>query len=179
MRRYEPRPTSFAALLPRGRRSINCFQRHSRWCARRANGPHMRHFDVQLVGGMALHQRQDRGNAHRRGQDPGGPCPAISMALAGAGVHVVTVNDYLANRDATWMGRLYNFLGLSGASTPIPRAAAPRSARKQTQAYGSTSPTGRTNEFGFDYLRDNMVYQIAERVQRPLSYRHCQRWTRF
>ena len=91
--------------------------------------------------------------------------PVFLNALTGKGVHVVTVNDYLANRDAQWMGRLYNFLGLSvGVNLPN------MSREEKQAAYQADITYGTNNEFGFDYLRDNMVYEVQDRVQRPLNY---------
>ena len=125
----------------------------------------MRHFDVQLVGGMALHEGKIAEMRTGEGKTLTATLPVYLNALAGKGVHVVTVNDYLAGRDAQWMGRLYNFLGLTvGVNLPA-------MSREQKQAaYGSDITYGTNNEFGFDYLRDNMVYSEAERVQRSLNY---------
>lgn len=125
----------------------------------------MRHFDVQLVGGMALHNGKIAEMRTGEGKTLTATLPVYLNALTGNGVHVVTVNDYLANRDAQWMGKLYNFLGLSvGVNLPqMPRDL------KQA-AYRSDITYGTNNEFGFDYLRDNMVYETADRVQRRLQY---------
>jgi preprotein translocase subunit SecA len=125
----------------------------------------MRHFDVQLVGGMALHNGKIAEMRTGEGKTLTATLPVYLNALTGNGVHVVTVNDYLANRDAQWMGKLYNFLGLSvGVNLPqMPRDL------KQA-AYRSDITYGTNNEFGFDYLRDNMVYEPADRVQRRLHY---------
>ncbi|MBA3771198.1 MAG: preprotein translocase subunit SecA [Ramlibacter sp.] len=125
----------------------------------------MRHFDVQLQGGMALHNSKIAEMRTGEGKTLTATLPVYLNALAGRGVHVVTVNDYLANRDARWMGKLYNFLGLSvGVNLPnMPRE------EKQT-AYRADITYGTNNEFGFDYLRDNMVYEVADRVQRGLNY---------
>ncbi len=125
----------------------------------------MRHFDVQMLGGMSLHN----GKISEMGTGEGKPLtatlPVYLNALSGKGVHVVTVNDYLANRDAQWMGRLYNFLGLS-VGVNLPNMARP----EKQAAYQADITYGTNNEFGFDYLRDNMVYEVADRVQRGLNY---------
>ena len=125
----------------------------------------MRHFDVQLMGGMALHQGKIAEMRTGEGKTLTATLPVYLNALTGNGVHVVTVNDYLAQRDAQWMGRLYNFLGLSvGINLP-------QMSREDKQAaYRSDITYGTNNEYGFDYLRDNMVYEPADRVQRALSY---------
>ena len=125
----------------------------------------MRHFDVQLMGGMALHQGKIAEMRTGEGKTLTATLPVYLNALSGNGVHVVTVNDYLAQRDAQWMGRLYNFLGLSvGINLP-------QMSREDKQgAYRSDITYGTNNEYGFDYLRDNMVYEPADRVQRQLSY---------
>ena len=125
----------------------------------------MRHFDVQLIGGMALHQGKIAEMRTGEGKTLTATLPVYLNALSGQGVHVVTVNDYLANRDAQWMARLYNFLGLSvGINLPqMPRD------QKQA-AYQADITYGTNNEYGFDYLRDNMVYETADRVQRKLNY---------
>ncbi len=125
----------------------------------------MRHFDVQLVGGMALHEGKIGEMRTGEGKTLTATLPVYLNALEGKGVHVVTVNDYLANRDAQWMGRLYNFLGLSvGVNLPqMPR-------EEKQAAYNADITYGTNNEYGFDYLRDNMVYEVADRVQRKLHY---------
>jgi preprotein translocase subunit SecA len=125
----------------------------------------MRHFDVQMLGGMALHNGKISEMGTGEGKTLTATLPVYLNALTGLGVHVVTVNDYLAGRDAKWMGRLYNFLGLSvGVNLPqMPR-------EEKQAAYKSDITYGTNNEFGFDYLRDNMVYEVADRVQRPLNY---------
>jgi preprotein translocase subunit SecA len=125
----------------------------------------MRHFDVQLLGGMSLHYGKISEMGTGEGKTLTATLPVYLNALTGKGVHVVTVNDYLASRDAKWMGRLYNFLGLTvGVNLPqMPRE------EKQT-AYQSDITYGTNNEFGFDYLRDNMVYESVDRVQRGLNY---------
>ncbi|MEK9801908.1 MAG: preprotein translocase subunit SecA [Curvibacter sp.] len=125
----------------------------------------MRHFDVQLMGGMALHQGKIAEMRTGEGKTLTATLPVYLNALSGKGVHVVTVNDYLANRDAQWMGRLYNFLGLTvGINLP-------QTSRQEKQAaYAADITYGTNNEYGFDYLRDNMVYEAADRVQRGLNY---------
>jgi preprotein translocase subunit SecA len=125
----------------------------------------MRHFDVQLIGGMALHQGKISEMRTGEGKTLVATLPAYLNALAGQGVHVITVNDYLASRDAAWMGKLYGFLGLTVGCNLS------RMPHDQKQAaYGSDITYGTNNEFGFDYLRDNMVYSLGERVQRSLNY---------
>ena len=125
----------------------------------------MRHFDVQLRGGMALHQGKIAEMGTGEGKTLTATLPVYLNALTGKGVHVVTVNDYLAGRDARWMGQLYGFLGLT---VGINTSQAPR-ADKQA-AYGSDITYGTNNEYGFDYLRDNMVYEVTDRVQRGLNF---------
>jgi preprotein translocase subunit SecA len=125
----------------------------------------MRHFDVQLMGGVALHQGKIAEMRTGEGKTLTATLPVYLNALSGKGVHVVTVNDYLANRDAQWMGKLYNFLGLTvGVNLPqMPR-------EQKQAAYACDITYGTNNEYGFDYLRDNMVYEVADRVQRKLNY---------
>ncbi|MBS0451145.1 MAG: preprotein translocase subunit SecA [Proteobacteria bacterium] len=125
----------------------------------------MRHFDVQMLGGMALHFGKISEMRTGEGKTLTATLPVYLNALTGKGVHVVTVNDYLANRDAQWMGRLYNYLGLSvGINLPqMPR-------EEKQQAYGADITYGTNNEYGFDYLRDNMVYETGDRVQRGLNF---------
>nr|WP_314539656.1 preprotein translocase subunit SecA [uncultured Ottowia sp.] len=125
----------------------------------------MRHFDVQLIGGMALHEGKIAEMRTGEGKTLTATLPVYLNALTGKGVHVVTVNDYLANRDAQWMARLYNFLGLTvGVNLPyMPR-------EEKQAAYGADITYGTNNEYGFDYLRDNMVYEPGDRVQRQLNY---------
>ena len=125
----------------------------------------MRHFDVQLLGGMSLHNGKISEMRTGEGKTLTATLPVYLNALTGKGVHVVTVNDYLASRDAKWMGRLYNFLGLS-VGINLPQA--PREDKQA--AYRSDITYGTNNEYGFDYLRDNMVYEVADRVQRGLNY---------
>jgi preprotein translocase subunit SecA len=125
----------------------------------------MRHFDVQMLGGMSLHNGKISEMGTGEGKTLTATLPVYLNALTGKGVHVVTVNDYLANRDARWMGKLYNFLGLTvGINLPNMQ-------REDKQAaYQADITYGTNNEFGFDYLRDNMVYEAADRVQRGLNY---------
>ncbi len=141
-------PEAFAVVREAGKRTLK-----------------MRHFDVQLSGGMALHNGKIAEMRTGEGKTLVATLPVYLNALTGKGVHVVTVNDYLARRDAEWMGRLYNFLGLTvGVNLP-------QMSREDKQAaYGADVTYGTNNEFGFDYLRDNMVYETSERVQRGLAY---------
>ncbi len=126
---------------------------------------HMRHFDVQLIGGMVLHNGKIAEMRTGEGKTLVGTLPVYLNALTGKGVHVVTVNDYLAQRDAEWMGKLYQFLGLTvGINLPE------MSHEEKQHAYAADITYGTNNEYGFDYLRDNMVYHPGERVQRPLYF---------
>jgi preprotein translocase subunit SecA len=135
-------PDAFAVVREAGKRALK-----------------MRHFDVQLVGGMVLHDGKIAELGTGEGKTLAATLPVYLNALGGKGVHVVTVNDYLARRDAEWMGRLYNFLGLTvGVNVPGMQ-------REEKQAAFAADVTyGTNNEFGFDYLRDNMVYEVADRV---------------
>ncbi len=125
----------------------------------------MRHFDVQLIGGIALHKGMIAEMRTGEGKTLMATLPAYLNALSGEGVHIVTVNEYLAQRDSDWMGPVYRFLGLSvgviknSQSQPDKRA-----------AYACDITYGTNNEFGFDYLRDNLAYRLEERVQRTLSF---------
>ena len=134
-----------------------------REASRRVMG--MRHFDVQLVGGMVLHSGRIAEMRTGEGKTLTATLAVYLNALAGKGVHVVTVNDYLASRDAEWMGRLYRFLGMSVGTilTQQPTAA-------KREAYAADITYGTNNEFGFDYLRDNMEYSGGDRRQRALHY---------
>ncbi|MDP3247613.1 MAG: preprotein translocase subunit SecA [Polaromonas sp.] len=125
----------------------------------------MRHFDVQMLGGMSLHNGKISEMGTGEGKTLTATLPVYLNALTGKGVHVVTVNDYLANRDARWMGKLYNFLGLT-VGINLPNMQRP----EKQEAYRADITYGTNNEFGFDYLRDNMVYEVADRVQRGLNY---------
>jgi len=125
----------------------------------------MRHFDVQLIGGMVLNSGKVAEMRTGEGKTLMATLPVYLNALTGKGVHVVTVNDYLAKRDAEWMGRLYGFLGLTvGVNMPQMQREDKQAAYRADVTYGTN------NEFGFDYLRDNMVQDIADRVARGLSY---------
>jgi preprotein translocase subunit SecA len=141
-------PEAFAVVREGGRRALE-----------------MRHFDVQLIGGMVLHSGKIAEMRTGEGKTLVATLPAYLNALTGEGVHVVTVNDYLAKRDAEWMSRLYNFLGLT---VGINLSQMPHDDKQK--AYAADITYGTNNEFGFDYLRDNMVHTAAERVQRKLSY---------
>ncbi|CAB3777608.1 Protein translocase subunit SecA [Pararobbsia alpina] len=125
----------------------------------------MRHFDVQLIGGMVLHYGKIAEMRTGEGKTLVATLAAYLNALSGHGVHVVTVNDYLAQRDAEWMARLYNFLGLS-----VGINLSQMEHDQKQQAYAADITYGTNNEFGFDYLRDNMVYETSQRVQRALNF---------
>src|SRR5215218_5709828 len=137
-------PEAFAVVREAGRRVMN-----------------MRHFDVQLIGGMVLHRGRIAEMKTGEGKTLVATLPAYLNALAGQGVHVVTVNDYLARRDSEWMGRIYRFLGMSVGVIQHDLNDAERQV-----AYGADITYGTNNEFGFDYLRDNMKYELAHYVQR-------------
>ena len=125
----------------------------------------MRHFDVQMLGGITLHNGKISEMRTGEGKTLMATLPAYLNALAGQGVHIVTVNDYLAQRDADWMGTIYRFLGLT---VGVNLSQMEHDAKQQ--AYAADITYGTNNEFGFDYLRDNMVYQSSEKVQRVLSF---------
>jgi preprotein translocase subunit SecA len=125
----------------------------------------MRHFDVQMIGGMVLNSGKIAEMRTGEGKTLVATLPTYLNAITGKGVHVVTVNDYLARRDAEWMGKLYNFLGLT---VGINLSQMPHDDKQK--AYAADITYGTNNEFGFDYLRDNMVFTAAERTQRGLSY---------
>ncbi|MFL5278058.1 MAG: DEAD/DEAH box helicase, partial [Myxococcales bacterium] len=125
----------------------------------------MRHFDVQLLGGMALHKGNIAEMKTGEGKTLVATLPCVLNALEGKGVHVVTVNDYLAKRDAEWMGRLYRAMGLS-----VGCVVHGLSDRERQREYGAHITYGQNNEFGFDYLRDNMKFRLADYVQRELHY---------
>ena len=125
----------------------------------------MRHFDVQLIGGIILHQGRIAEMKTGEGKTLVATLPAYLNALTGEGVHVITVNDYLAKRDSEWMGKLYNFLGLS-----VGLAISGMKPNEKQQAYNCDITYGTNNEFGFDYLRDNMVVYANQLVQRKLNY---------
>ncbi len=141
-------PEAFAVVREAGKRVLN-----------------MRHFDVQLVGGIALHQGKIAEMRTGEGKTLVATLPAYLNALSGKGVHVVTVNDYLAKRDAEWMGRVYGFLGLS-----VGVILSQMDHGDKQSAYASDITYGTNNEFGFDYLRDNMAGGPTERFQRGLNY---------
>jgi len=125
----------------------------------------MRHFDVQLIGGMVLHQGKISEMKTGEGKTLVATLPVYLNALSGRGVHVVTVNDYLAKRDSEWMGKIYNFLGLS-----VGVIVHELDDEQRKAAYGADVTYGTNNEFGFDYLRDNMKFDVAECVQRPHNF---------
>ncbi|NDI27397.1 MAG: preprotein translocase subunit SecA, partial [Burkholderiaceae bacterium] len=125
----------------------------------------MRHFDVQIMGALALHQGKIAEMGTGEGKTLTATLAVYLNALSGKGVHVVTVNDYLAERDAEWMSKLYTFLGLT---VGINLSQMDHAAKQK--AYAADITYGTNNEFGFDYLRDNMVQDVAQRVQRSLSY---------
>ncbi len=141
-------PESFAVVREAGRRTVR-----------------MRHFDVQLVGGMVLHYGKIAEMKTGEGKTLVATLPAYLNTLGGRAVHIVTVNDYLAKRDAEWMGKIYGFLGLTvGVNIPQLEPAEKR------KAYAADITYGTNNEFGFDYLRDNMAMHVEERFQRGLAY---------
>jgi len=144
----EVMPEAFAVVREAGKRTLG-----------------MRHFDVQLIGGMALHHGKIAEMRTGEGKTLVSTLPGYLNALAGKGVHIVTVNDYLAQRDADWMGRIYRFLGLE-----VGVNLSQMGHDDKQKAYAADITYGTNNEFGFDYLRDNMVYQPGERVQRGLAY---------
>src|SRR5687767_12039408 len=137
-------PESFAVVREAGRRVLN-----------------MRHFDVQLIGGMVLHSGRIAEMKTGEGKTLVATLPAYLNALAGKGVHVITVNDYLARRDSEWMGRLYRFLGMR-----VGVIQHELNDQQRQVAYGADITYGTNNEFGFDYLRDNMKFDFASMVQR-------------
>jgi preprotein translocase subunit SecA len=141
-------PEAFAVVREAGRRIVG-----------------MRHFDVQMIGGMALHSGKISEMKTGEGKTLVATLPCYLNALAGHGVHVVTVNDYLAKRDAEWMGKIYGFLGLT-----VGVIVHDLDDRQRREAYGSDITYGTNNEFGFDYLRDNMKFELAETVQRGHYY---------
>jgi preprotein translocase subunit SecA len=125
----------------------------------------MRHFDVQLIGGLTLHEGKIAEMRTGEGKTLVATLPAYLNALTGDGVHVVTVNEYLAQRDADWMGPIYKFLGLTVGVIKSQQDSAEKRA-----AYACDITFGTNNEFGFDYLRDNLAFRLEDRVQRPLAY---------
>ncbi len=125
----------------------------------------MRHFDVQLIGGMVLHEGKIAEMRTGEGKTLVATLPVYLNALTGKGVHVVTVNDYLARRDSEWMGQIYTFLGMS-----VGVVVAGMSPEEKRAAYAADITYGTNNEYGFDYLRDNMAFGLDQKVQRPLHY---------
>ncbi|HTT10178.1 MAG TPA: preprotein translocase subunit SecA [Burkholderiaceae bacterium] len=125
----------------------------------------MRHFDVQLIGGMVLHDGKIAEMRTGEGKTLTATLAVYLNALAGKGVHIVTVNDYLASRDAEWMGKVYKFLGMS-----VGTILSQQSTEDKRAAYAADITYGTNNEFGFDYLRDNMEYSVGDRRQRGLSF---------
>ena len=125
----------------------------------------MRHFDVQMMGGISLHEGRISEMRTGEGKTLTATLPAYLNALSGEGVHVVTVNDYLAERDANWMRPLYEFLGLS-----VGIILSQQPTEQKRAAYASDITYGTNNEYGFDYLRDNMAFRLEDRVQRGLNY---------
>ena len=125
----------------------------------------MRHFDVQMLGGMVLHDNKIAEMRTGEGKTLTATLPAYLHALTGKGVHIITVNDYLAERDANWNRPLFEFLGLT-----VGINLSGMSQEEKIKAYQADITYGTNNEFGFDYLRDNMAFTVEERVQRPLYY---------
>src|SRR5688500_8938371 len=138
-------PEAFAVVREAGKRTLK-----------------MRHFDVQIVGGIALHQGKIAEMRTGEGKTLMATLPVYLNALAGKGVHLVTVNDYLARRDAEWMGNIYRFLGLSVGVIQHDLSDAERQ-----RSYAADVTYGTNNELGFDYLRDNMKFDLSSMVQRP------------
>ena len=124
-----------------------------------------RHYDTQLMGGIVLHQGKIAEMRTGEGKTQVATLPVYLNALSGKGVHVVTVNDYLARRDSAWMGRIYQYLGLT-----VGCVINDLDDQQRQAAYGSDVTYGTNNEFGFDYLRDNMKYRVEEMVQRPFNF---------
>jgi len=141
-------PEAFAVVREAGKRAVQ-----------------MRHFDVQMIGGIVLHSGKIAEMKTGEGKTLVATLPCYLNALAGHGVHVVTVNDYLAKRDAEWMGKIYGFLGLS-----VGVIVHDLSDEQRREAYGSDITYGTNNEFGFDYLRDNMKFELKDQVQRGHFY---------
>ena len=145
-------PEAFATVREAGKRVLN-----------------MRHFDVQLLGGIFLHEGQIAEMRTGEGKTLVATLPAYLNALTGKGVHIVTVNDYLAQRDSEWMGKIFKFLGLS-VGVILSGMNDYDDFERKRQAYLCDITYGTNNEFGFDYLRDNMANAIQQRVQRPYNY---------
>lgn len=144
-------PEAFAVVREVGKRTLN-----------------MRHFDVQLMGGIVLHRGQIAEMRTGEGKTLVATLPAYLNSLTGKGVHIVTVNDYLAKRDSEWMGRIYKFLGLDVGV--VLSGGNKLSHEEKKQAYGADITYGTNNEFGFDYLRDNMAGSLEQYLQRPYNY---------
>jgi preprotein translocase subunit SecA len=125
----------------------------------------LRHFDVQLIGGMVLHQGKISEMRTGEGKTLVATLPAYLNALPGKGTHIITVNEYLAQRDADWMGPIYNFLGMS-----VGVVKAGQNAEEKRASYAADITYGTNNEFGFDYLRDNLAFRLEDRMQRGLEY---------
>src|SRR5512146_1687276 len=156
----------FKARLERGEQLDNILPEAFAVCREAGKRVHnMRHFDVQLIGGMVLHQGKIAEMKTGEGKTLVATLPAYLNALTGRGVHVVTVNDYLARRDSEWMGRIYNFLGLT-----VGVIVHGLDDNERQEAYNADITYGTNNEFGFDYLRDNMTFRANELVQRDLHY---------
>ncbi|MEX2366550.1 MAG: DEAD/DEAH box helicase, partial [Pseudohongiellaceae bacterium] len=141
-------PESFAVVREAGKRTLK-----------------MRHFDVQMIGGIVLHQGKIAEMRTGEGKTLVATLPAYLNGLTGKGVHLVTVNEYLARRDAEWMRPLYEFLGLS-VGVVIPG----QGPEDKRSAYGASFTYGTNNEFGFDYLRDNMAFRLQDKFQRELNF---------
>ena len=148
-------PEAFAVVREAGRRVLD-----------------MRHYDVQLIGGMVLHQGAIAEMKTGEGKTLVATLPAYLNALAGKGVHVVTVNDYLARRDSEWMGQYRGFLGLT-----VGVIQHELTDEQRQVAYGCDITYGTNNEFGFDYLRDNMKFELDRMVQRATTSPSSTKWT--
>ena len=141
-------PEAFATVREAAKRTLN-----------------QRHFDVQLIGGLVLHEGKIAEMKTGEGKTLVSTLACYLNALEGNGVHVVTVNDYLAKRDSEWMGQIYNFLGMS-----VGCILSDKNDDQRRAAYKADITYGTNNEFGFDYLRDNMKYSLDEMVQRPFNF---------
>ena len=146
-------PEAFAVVREAGKRVLN-----------------MRHFDVQLIGGIFLHNGHIAEMRTGEGKTLVATLPAYLNALTGKGVHVITVNDYLAKRDSEWMGKIYKFLGLSVGVILANQERGLDDFERKKAAYECDITYGTNNEFGFDYLRDNMAGSMEMLVQRPYNY---------
>ena len=145
-------PEAFATVREAGKRVLN-----------------MRHFDVQLIGGIFLHNGHIAQMRTGEGKTLVATLPAYLNALTGKGVHIITVNDYLAKRDRDWMGKIYEFLGLS-VGVILSQGSGHNDFNAKKEAYACDITYGTNNEFGFDYLRDNMSSSLDALVQRPYNY---------